>query len=1695
MNEASSQRSLHETSLDPFHSNPHSSAFPSLRSKAFHLGVDSRVEKEKADRKKQKRKKRERQPTLAEALDNFSKTKFRNHARWISKHQISTLLICSLVICSLFYPAVGIYFWASKGGPGVSRGDAASVWRSLSTPFMDSFVSSGRKHINSIRDLRMIWDDVTDLDAKEAQDSFLADDKFLTSARCRTLHVEHILVTTDDVLVGQGPKHGVLNKPILNSALQLQRAIESLAGHSGPFATRVRCAIPSGSLQHATTASASSDDGTSSPPPTPPCLTLSPLEYWDMDAEAVQADDNPATTLLSSSRNQTSQGIPLSVATTLAGRWHLFRKLPRAEYLALTFFLEADDASDDICGRGGGREGSEPGKKTLSGKRESHPHRGLAGRENSDSHKAWMDLLRVATSGGTTLIPADQKASKEVYLKFAPKLPSSSLPLHRILLGVGYVIVIIYILRGLVKMKKVHSRFGLAFTGSIELLISMIMSVSICALLGIRLTLVPWEILPFVIVVVGSENMFALTKAVVDTPLSLTVSSRMAYGLSKAGGPITVTVLSDILLLIVIAWLIGVRAVREFCAFAIVSLVMDYFMQMTFFVTILSIDMQRLELADLLTQGARNSRAAASAGAEPGWDPSAAATTTAVASTVPGNWTGSGEEQHSGATRGSSNFLKTCFRAIWRARTARTASLSLLLAFMSGLYLYYGTGYTDSAATVFQPYHSLNPPFGAGGRVRDDDAAAALLFDPFSHLPPDALSAPPWWASSPSARFWQAANPSGAAQLRILIEPWTIVSLRSPPRSDVGGGLSAAKKSFAVWALFRPRIRAIIWFSKLVILPISGTTGLLWLLLLYLLKDTELLDAQRDRSEADAENGDDGRDRTGFFGNKEENHGADVDGVGGGDFEVELETLAGLHASDVDLVSESLGTIVSVDTESVISIWTRRVEAKGDDESRKRSRRTKLRLASIRVNMETDVSPVTAVAVSSRAGLIVVGLASGRVCIISLLSHRLIYEGRPGGSPSESLPRGKDRQEEGEEEEEERGEVRSYCSPPSAVQHISLHHRESLESIDSAGVVSVHRNGSAFEWLPSRKSAAQVIKPRIETTWTGFDLGSPTLRRRRRTLALSSSDRRLEIWQQTEAGGTQPFARVFQIPRQERSFYRCVALCDVGGGKDRPSDPEHGSSSEANQGQLVIAGLSSGLLQILDLTTGQLLSSFDLADGPVSKVRVAQDEDLCSATVVAMTATRVSVLRIGASIHLGAGLAEGAGDGGALVSGVPGSPHRRLRTPVGSGGGGAAGQNGGVGAGGGGSLLSPPGFWSEDSAPTTPTSEMPGTASYPMSSHGGARNRRASSHGGRDRSSMVVSDSSGFLGPSTMATATSQDSLAFNGNEPLIAAEGSLSSLSSLSSTLHLVGCVLTHRGGADLVNGRMLLGIRMRRREADPDSTRNRGAVGGSTSGGGGSGTRWECWSLDLSSNFTVGRGGDIHVQVSPLQLDRVEALPFNNKGKLLVEGGGGGKGRVALRFGTMAKTTAGGDVRRARGDQGSTDVEPDGTIALAFTRVYPVVGVGLGGGWDERPQVPPASPSGILTFANTVKPVREGGSFGSVNSPSSSSTPDHSRQVSSSMVTLNGSNNSSSSSSSSSSGGGGIITSVGKAAEEHHPHFSPDGDVASLVFGFGACVAKLSMVVHASTGTSAAADSRGGGSYSRGSARRLANRSGFAR
>ena len=80
------------------------------------------------------------------------------------------------------------------------------------------------------------------------------------------------------------------------------------------------------------------------------------------------------------------------------------------------------------------------------------------------------------------------------------------------------------------------------------------------------------------------------------TSVTLPVKQRIAEGLSYAGTSNTLKVVSYNFILGIIA-IAGSGAVRQFCIFAIVVLVAHWFLAHTFFMTVLSIDIQRLEVS------------------------------------------------------------------------------------------------------------------------------------------------------------------------------------------------------------------------------------------------------------------------------------------------------------------------------------------------------------------------------------------------------------------------------------------------------------------------------------------------------------------------------------------------------------------------------------------------------------------------------------------------------------------------------------------------------------------------------------------------------------------------------------------------------------------------------------------------------------------------------------------------------------------------------------------------------------------------------------------------------------------------------------------------------------------------------------------------------------------------------------------
>ncbi|XP_077453989.1 sterol regulatory element-binding protein cleavage-activating protein [Stigmatopora argus] len=186
------------------------------------------------------------------------------------------------------------------------------------------------------------------------------------------------------------------------------------------------------------------------------------------------------------------------------------------------------------------------------------------------------------------------KNERMVHVHFKEELAVAEL----IPLVTTYIILFAYIYFSTRKIDMVKSKWGLALAAVVTVLSSLLMSVGLCTLFGLTPTLNGGEIFPYLVVVIGVENVLVLTQSVVSTPVDLEVKIRIAQGLSNESWSIMKNVATE-LCIILIGYFTLVPAIQEFCLFAVVGLLSDFFLQMFFFTTVLSIDIRRMELVDL----------------------------------------------------------------------------------------------------------------------------------------------------------------------------------------------------------------------------------------------------------------------------------------------------------------------------------------------------------------------------------------------------------------------------------------------------------------------------------------------------------------------------------------------------------------------------------------------------------------------------------------------------------------------------------------------------------------------------------------------------------------------------------------------------------------------------------------------------------------------------------------------------------------------------------------------------------------------------------------------------------------------------------------------------------------------------------------------------------------------------------------
>ncbi|KAJ7581513.1 sterol regulatory element binding protein cleavage-activating protein [Mycena floridula] len=527
------------------------------------------------------------------------------------------------------------------------------------------------------------------------------------------------------------------------------------------------------------------------------CLVISPLAFWNNDQDALLADKNILDTL-SLSRNISVAGIPVTPRMVLAGRGSIEPgvEFDFATFLALTYFFPELDCSSE--------------------------------------RQSWIQAVEAAANTNAEL---DTQEPVVIGLEYNPSSKNRGWSAISAFLYLAYGLFFVYVSWSMRQMNAVHSRIGLTFTALVEITVSTITSLSVCALVGFKITMVPWELLPLIIVFVGAENMFNLVDAVSKTSIALPVKVRIAEGLSYAGTSNTLKVVSyNSILGILAVFLAG--PIRQFCVFAIVVLVAHWFLAHTFFITVLSIDIQRLELEELLRQDS------------------------SLAPAIPEKK----PEMVSGKPQSKWESIVLATRKSLRGRATKNLSLFLLLAIAATLY------YATLPST--RGRGSTKPPVGALSRK---------VYE--SH-------------NDPAWRVWKTLNPKEAALLHLRLEGPTVLTFRPDFEDQYEPSDKAYRPRFSMRTL-----RLLFWLLKIMVLPIAATTSALWGLLRYLLKNAELLDAQRNKAEAD--------------------NSVPREEVSALEREISFSTLPRVFDSDVELIAASKDgqVVVSVGLQNEIVIW------------------------------------------------------------------------------------------------------------------------------------------------------------------------------------------------------------------------------------------------------------------------------------------------------------------------------------------------------------------------------------------------------------------------------------------------------------------------------------------------------------------------------------------------------------------------------------------------------------------------------------------------------------------------------------------------------------------------------------------------------------------------------------------------------
>ncbi|KAH7033230.1 sterol-sensing domain of SREBP cleavage-activation-domain-containing protein [Microdochium trichocladiopsis] len=290
----------------------------------------------------------------------------------------------------------------------------------------------------------------------------------------------------------------------------------------------------------------------------------SPLQYWSGVAQNVQDDRDIVTTVNERKTQATSVNVTLRHSIVFAGKRFEDRRLVAADALVITLIHLRD----------------------------------------SPIARIWQQQAAAITKRLATKwhVYPGSEAGQLYEFQFRPMSLQDT-----VMLGITHVIVLIYFLVSLSKLRAVKSRIGLMVTVIAQIVLAIVSSFTVCAVFKIDLSRIPRMAYPVVVFSISLENIFRLINAVIMTPSEDSTSARIGHAFGETSHVALASVIQNLLILWGLSQIVS-PGVSAFCTFAAIALIFDFFYLSTFFLAVLSVDVRRTELSDALAKASIQTR-------------------------------------------------------------------------------------------------------------------------------------------------------------------------------------------------------------------------------------------------------------------------------------------------------------------------------------------------------------------------------------------------------------------------------------------------------------------------------------------------------------------------------------------------------------------------------------------------------------------------------------------------------------------------------------------------------------------------------------------------------------------------------------------------------------------------------------------------------------------------------------------------------------------------------------------------------------------------------------------------------------------------------------------------------------------------------------------------------------------------------